>query len=169
MSGNIPIYNFNEAEYESGRVAVFFHLTETKHSGVGINDLVIRLGVGRDTDLRTLESTTKRVVRRSNLYLGGRRLISRHDRLHYKSLRDRFYSHTNYVRPQFQSLHRDYVQFFSTKYHSIWAKPMDSDTRDNVGNALLSFTQQVGVSGKLVIKQSPTCFRIRHQMGSNLT
>ena len=58
MSGNIPIYNFNEAEYESGRVSVVFHLTETKQSGVDINDLASRLEVGRDTALKNLEATT---------------------------------------------------------------------------------------------------------------
>ena len=90
MSGNIPIYNFNEAEYESGRVAVVFHLTETKQSGVDINDLASRLGLGRATYLRTLEDATQRVVRRSNFFLGGRSLISRHDRIHYKRLHDWF-------------------------------------------------------------------------------
>ena len=83
--------------------------------------------------------------------MGWRRLRSRYNRLYYKRLHDWFYSETTYVRPKFKSLHRDScVQFFSTKYHFKWANPKAGDTRDNVCNTLLSFTQQVGVMDELV-------------------
>ena len=151
ISDNKSTYTFNEAEFDSWRVAVVSNLTSNKNSGVDINDLTSRLGVFRATSLRTLEATTQRGVRKSNFFPEGRRLISRHDRLHCKRLHDQFYSDTIYVRPKFQSLHRDScVQFFSTKYHFTWAEPMAGDTGDHIDNTLLLFTQQVGVPDEIV-------------------
>ena len=54
ISNNTSTYNLNEVEFYSGRVAVVFHLNSNNHSGVNINDLTSRLGVGRDTAIRTL-------------------------------------------------------------------------------------------------------------------
>ena len=151
MSDNISTYNFNEADFHLGRVEVVYNLTSNKHGGIDINNLASRLGVGRATALRTLECTTQLGFRQSNFSLGVSCLRSRYDRLHYKRLHDRFYSEITYVRPTFQSLHKDScVQFFFTKYHFTWDNPMDGDTRENVGNALLSFTQQVGVPDELI-------------------
>ena len=101
---------------------VVSHITSNKSSSVYVNNLASRLGVGISTALRTLEATTQRGVRRSNFSLEGRRLISRHDRLHYKRLHDRFYYDTTYVRPKFQSLHRDSCVWFSpqnTTFHGL--------------------------------------------------
>ena len=138
MSDNTSVYTFNKKEFESGRVAVLSHLTPYKHSGINIDKIASRLGVGRATALRTLEATNQHVVRQSNFSLGGRHLIYRHDRLHYKRLHDWFYSDTTYVRPKFQLCHGDSrVQNFSTKYQFTWDEPMAGDTNDNVGNALL--------------------------------
>ena len=82
MSDNASTYTFNEAEFESGRVVAVSHLTSNKYSGVDIDDLASRLGVGRANDLITLEDTTQRGVRWSKFSLGGRRLRSRHDKIH---------------------------------------------------------------------------------------
>ena len=49
MYNNTPTYTFNEAEFESGKVAVSSHLTSHKHSGVDIYNLTSRLGVGTYT------------------------------------------------------------------------------------------------------------------------
>ena len=105
MSNNTSIYTFNESSFESGIVAVVSHFTSIKYSGVDIDDLASRLVIGRATDLIILESTNQLGVRKFNFSMWGRRLRSRHDRLYYKSLPDRFYSDTTYVRPKFQSLH----------------------------------------------------------------
>ena len=82
MSDNTSTYKFNEAEFESGRVVLVSHLKSNKHSGVNIYELASRSGVGRATDIRTLEAPTQRGVRRYNFSLGGRSLRFRHDRLH---------------------------------------------------------------------------------------
>ena len=135
---------------------VVYHLTSSKHSVVNIDDLTIRLGVGRATAIITIEATTRQGLRWSNFYLGWRRLRSFHNRLHYKKLHDRFYTGTTYVRPKLQSLHGDsYIKFFSTKYHFKWAEPVASDIGDNVGNALLSSKQKFGVLDEFVTKKSP--------------
>ena len=132
-------------------MAAVSQITSNKHSGVDIGNLTSRLGVGRANAIITLEDTNQLGVRISNFCLGGRRLVSRHYRMHYKSLHDRFYSETTYVRPKFQSLHRDScVQNFSTKYHFTWAEPMAGNTRYHVGNSLLLFTHKVGVLDELV-------------------
>ena len=148
---NKSTYTFNEVEFESGRLSVVSHLTSNTHSSVGIDNLASRLGLGISTALRTSEANTQIGVRQSNFYLGGRCLISCHDRLHYKRFHDWFYSDTTYVRQKFQSLHGDScVQFFSMKYHFTRAYPMAGDIGENVGNTLLSFTQQLGVPDELV-------------------
>ena len=82
MSDNASTYTFNEAEFESGRVVAVSHLTSNKYSGVDIDDLASRLGVSRANDLRTLEDNTQIGVRWSKFSLGGRRIRSRHDRIH---------------------------------------------------------------------------------------
>ena len=132
---------------------VVSHLTSNKHRGVDINDLTSRLGVGRAADLIILEATTQQGVRRSEFSLGGRLLISRHNRLHYKRLRDQFYSETTYVRPKFQSLHGEsFFQLSSTKYHFTRDETKAGDTKYHVGNTLMLFTHQVGVPDELVTK-----------------
>ena len=151
MSDNTSNHTFNEVDFESGRVAVFSHLKSKNHSGVDIDNLASRLGVCISTAIKTLEATTQLGVRWFKFSLGGRLLWSLHDSLHCKRLHDRFYLDTTYVRPKFQSLHGDScVQFFSTKYHFTWAKPMAGGTVGNVGNNLMSFMQQVGVQDELV-------------------
>ena len=61
ISDNTPTYTFNEAGFESRIVAVVSRLTSNKHSGVNIDNLTSRLGVGRATDIRTLEVTTQQL------------------------------------------------------------------------------------------------------------
>ena len=76
MSDNTFTYTLNEADFESGRVAVTSHLTSNNHSGVDIDNLASRLRVGRDTALITLESTNQQGLRRYNFSMGVRRLRS---------------------------------------------------------------------------------------------
>ena len=81
MSDNTSTYTFNEAEFESRIVAVVSHLTSNKHSGINIDNLTIRLGVGRATGIRTLEATTQQLLSKYNFSIGGSCLRYIHDRL----------------------------------------------------------------------------------------
>ena len=45
MSNNTSTYTFNEADFESVRVVLVYHLTSNKHSGADIDDLDSKLVV----------------------------------------------------------------------------------------------------------------------------